>query len=752
MQETQQNKSEGSSAKGGRLALARSRGPVNYGGRINFIRVIFVLVFLAIVAKLGIVQGVNGIYYQKIAQKQYESRVLLHANRGMIYDRNGSLIVSNNYGYSYAADPELLDPSDKAKIAQRFAAVFGQSSSYFLNKLNTKARFIWLARNVDPDQSSALQNFKMYGLIQLQEQQRLYPYGAVAGQILGFTNVDGKGASGVELEFDSLLAGMDGFEIMQRDGIGRKMPSIDYPHVNPISGCNVQLTLDMNIQQIVEQELAAGVERAKAAAGTAVFMNPNTGEVLAIANYPSFNPSDYEKYTFSDSRDRAITDVFEPGSTFKVVTASAALEEGIEKPSDMIFAENGSYTLYGRLIEDFEREGWITFRRAVELSSNIAFSKIGRKIGSDKFYRYARDFGFGVPTGIELPGEIPGELKKPYEWSKVSLPFMSFGYEVMVTTLQMAQAYAAIANGGTLMKPYIVNKITDANGNIIFQNEPMKIRRVVTPDVAQTLSGLFVDVVERGTGVAAKMNDVLVAGKTGTAQKLVDGKYSKKFYHASFAGFFPVPNPEIVGYIMIDSPMNGYTGGAVAAPIFKRIATRIYGIMQRRTTNVLNTDVRLVSNGNGEVTPPSRNSVEVNSNVDQSNLVKVPDVSFLDCATATAILKNFGLTASSAGKGDFIVSEKPAAGAIVPKGSEVQLNLVDARHVTKMPDFRGASVRKATSFLLSAGIPFHVVGSGEIVGQSPNAGQSINKKITVIINCDNKGFNVFQRILRTGLY
>ena len=746
MQETQQNKSEGSSAKGGRLALARSRGPVNYGGRINFIRVIFVLVFLAIVAKLGIVQGVNGIYYQKIAQKQYESQVLLHANRGMIYDRNGSLIVSNNYGYSYAADPELLDPSDKAKIAQRFAAVFGQSSSYFLNKLNTKARFVWLARNVDPDQSSVLQNFKMYGLIQLQEQQRLYPYGAVAGQILGFTNVDGKGASGVELEFDSLLAGMDGFEIMQRDGIGRKMPSIDYPHVNPIPGCNVQLTLDMNIQQIVEQELAAGVERVKAAAGTAVFMNPNTGEVLAIANYPSFNPSDYEKYTFSDSRDRAITDVFEPGSTFKVVTASAALEEGIEKPSDMIFAENGSYTLYGRLIEDFEREGWITFRRAVELSSNIAFSKIGRKIGSDKFYRYARDFGFGVPTGIELPGEIPGELKKPYEWSKVSLPFMSFGYEVMVTTLQMAQAYAAIANGGTLMKPYIVNKITDANGNIIFQNEPMKIRRVVTPDVAQTLSGLFVDVVERGTGVAAKMNDVLVAGKTGTAQKLVDGKYSKKFYHASFAGFFPVPNPEIVGYIMIDSPMNGYTGGAVAAPIFKRIATRIYGIMQRRTTNVLNTDVRLVSNGNGEVTPPSRNSVEVNSNVDQSNLVKVPDVSFLDCATATAILKNFGLTASSAGKGDFIVSEKPAAGAIVPKGSEVQLNLVDARHVTKMPDFRGASVRKAASFLLSAGIPFHVVGSGKIVGQSPNAGQPINKKITVIINCDNKGFNV------SGLY
>lgn len=375
-------------------------------GRINFIRVIFVLIFAAIVVRLGVVQGVNGFYYRRVAQKQYESQVVLQANRGIICDRNGSLIVSNNYGYSYAADPELLDSSDKEKIAQKFAAVFNTQASLFMDKMNTKSRFVWLERNIYPAQASALQSFDVCGLIRLQEQQRLYPYGASAGQVLGFTNVDGKGASGVELEFDSLLAGKDGYEILQRDGIGRKMPSVDYPRIDPVPGCSIQLTLDMNLEQIVEDELSAGVEAAKGTAGTAVFMNPNTGEILAIANYPSFDPSQHDKYTFDDSRNRAITDVFEPGSTFKVVTASAALEEGSENPNDRIFAENGKYILYGRLIEDFEHVGWITFRQAVELSSNIAFSKVGMKIPPDKFYRYARDFGFGVSTGIELPGKF----------------------------------------------------------------------------------------------------------------------------------------------------------------------------------------------------------------------------------------------------------------------------------------------------------------------------------------------------------
>ena len=726
---------------------------VNYRGRVNFIRILFVLLFIAIGAKLVFVQGVKSFYYHRVAQRQYEAEVPLHANRGMVFDRNGSLVISNSYGFSYAADPQLLDSADKGKIAEKFASVFNMPEAFFREKLDTKSRFVWLARGIEPDQASALQNFNMYGLIRLQEQQRLYPYGTIAGQVLGYTNIDGKGSSGIELEFDSLLAGKDGYEIMQRDGIGRKMPSVDYPRVDPVAGCNLQLTIDMNIQQIVDEELDAGVERAKGFAGSAVFINPKTGEILAIANYPSFNPSDYTKYSFDNSRDRAITDVFEPGSTFKVVTASAALEEGIEKPNDVIFAENGKYTLYGKPIEDFERSGWITFRQALEVSSNIAFSKIGMKIQPDKFYRYARDFGFGAPTGIELPGEDQGELKKPYEWSKISEPFMSFGYEVMVTTIQMAAAYAAIANGGTLMKPYIVNKVVDANGNVLFQNTSVEIRRVVSPEVAQTLTGLFVDVVEHGTGAPAKINDLLMAGKTGTAQKLVDGKYSKKFYHASFAGFFPVPNPVIVGYIMIDSPLNGYTGGSVAAPIFKKIATRIYGIMQRRTTDFSNSDVKMASNASSDNYDKAMSGEQhlLHSSGDNnsaatvnSELIKVPDVTFLDYASASSILTNSGLATQGrpVNNGFIVWTEKPNAGTFVLKGSAVGLNFIDAKKVTKMPDFRGINIRKAASFLLSAGIHFHIIGGGKILSQSPNPGTPITRRSMIVINCDDKNFNV----------
>ncbi len=722
---------------------------VNYSGRINFLRGLFALIFIGIMARLVLVQVIQGFYYHRVAQDQYESRVVLKANRGLIYDRNGSLIVSNSYGYSYAADPQLLDGSQKKEIAQKFASALAIPSSFFMNRLQSRARFVWLARDVTSAKSAALQNFKMYGLIRLQEQRRMYPYGSSAGQILGFTNVDGRGAAGIELEFDSLLAGTNGYEIMQRDGLGRKMPSVSYPKVNPVPGCNIQLTIDMNIEQIVEQELAAGVKRDGAKAGTAVFMDPNTGEILAMATYPAFNPGNLGDYKSSDARDRAITDVFEPGSTFKIVTASAALEEGVVNPEKMFFADNGNYTYFGNVISDFEPSGWISFRRAIEISSNIVFSKVGRKVGGDKFYRYARDFGFGTPTGITLPGEVAGELPKPYQWSRVSLAYMSFGYGVLVTTLQMAQAYAAIANGGTLMQPYIVSKVTSPDGEVVFQNEPMKIRRVVTPNVANTLSGLFVDVVKHGTGKNAAVNNFVIAGKTGTARKLVDGKYSETYYHASFAGFFPVPDPQFVGYIMIDSPTKGYTGGICAAPIFKRIAERIYGIMQRRPTDLTNSDVMMASNSGG-----TDNSQNIKATpaaavytaafpADNNGKVRVPDVSFLDYSSAAAILNEFGLRTSRSGQHGFIVqAEKPSAGTEVPRGATIDLKMVDASHVTKMPNFKGTSVRNATSFLIAAGIPFHVVGSGRIVGQTPSAGQPLSKNVTVTINCANKDITV----------
>ncbi len=325
---------------------------------------------------------------------------------------------------------------------------------------------------------------------------------------------------------------------------------------------------------------------------------------------------------------------------------------------------------------------------------------------------------------------------------------MSFGYGVMVTTLQMATAYAAIANGGILMKPYIVDKITAPDGKILFQNQPAPIRRVVTPDVASTLTGILVDVVEHGTGVFAKVSNFLIAGKTGTAEKLVDGKYSKEFYHASFAGFFPVPNPEIAGYIMINSPTNAYTGGMVAAPIFKRIAERIYGIIQQRTTRKGIGNLRFASDeiSNAKPThaddnPPRPGATPVQLD-DRSDMVRIPDVVFLDHSSAEAILNEFGFKTSGDGGDGFVVrKEIPGAGTLAAKGKTVRLLFEDAKLVTRMPDFRGASVRAATSFLLSAGIPFQITGSGPISSQSPSPGVQINKRIAVKIVCSGGTMN-----------
>lgn len=715
--------------------IAAGNRPVS-GLRINIVFAAFAIVTLAVFARLFYIQILNSHFYQKVARKQYESVVPLHAERGLIFDRNGSILVSNWIGYSYAADPELMSDEAKEKTAKKFASVFNLPVEYFLRKLESKSRFVWLARNIAPAEAAALNNFKVFGVIRVPEQRRLYPYGEVAGQVLGFTNVDGKGVSGIELEFDSLLAGKDGYEVMQLDGIGRKMPSVDYPRVDPVPGQNIELTIDLNLQQIVEEELASGVEKARAAGGSAVFIDPETGEILAMANYPQFDPSKYATSSSDEIRNRAITDVFEPGSTFKIVTAGAALEEGIERPESRIYAENGKYTLYGRLIEDYEHAGWISFRKAVEISSNIAFSKIGMKIGADKFFRYARDFGFGVKTGIELPGEVSGELKKPYEWSKVSLPFMSFGYEVLATTLQMADAYASIANGGKLMQPFIVKKIFNRDGKTIFENSPMEIRRVVSPSVAQTLQGLFTDVVEYGTGKPAKVDGLLIAGKTGTAQKLVEDKYSKRFYHASFAGFFPIPNPQIAGYIMIDSPQNGYTGGQVAAPIFGRIASRMFGILRHKIYDRQD-EIKMVANSATSQPSQVQKSVEVGA-------ICVPDVRWLDFKTAKDILVGLNLQVSGKGNpGSIVISQEPSPNSLVQKGSQVVFRSANPADITTMPDFRGVAVRRASSFLLSLGIPFKIVGSGQVISQLPAPGTPISNKASVTIYCqDNPSFEV----------
>ena len=393
--------------------------------------------------------------------------------------------------FSYAADPKIVGDG-AAAVAKKFSRVFGKPEQFYLQKMQDEKRFVWLERHVSPEVAKRLQANTLEGVAELNEPKRLYHYDNIGGQVIGCTNIDNVGISGIEYSSDKALRGADGFVVMQRDGMGRKRPSADYPRQEPVYGHSIGLTIDVGYQSIVEDELKKGVDRMKATAGLAMILNPNTGEVLAMAHIPSVNPYDVAHTDAQTLRARAVSDMFEPGSVFKIVTVSAALEHKLIAPGQMFFAEHGKYRvpLNGgkfRLITDTHESGMITFQQGLELSSNIVMAKASDIIGAERLYTQARDYGFGMPTGIELPGEASGELKKPVDWSGATLNSIAYGYEIAVTPLQIAAAYCAVANGGVLMKPYIIAKEMDEAGEAVYTGHPEKIRRVISEETAKTM-------------------------------------------------------------------------------------------------------------------------------------------------------------------------------------------------------------------------------------------------------------------------
>ncbi|MEK9138284.1 MAG: penicillin-binding protein 2, partial [Bacteroidota bacterium] len=417
--------------------------------RMLLLKVALLMFFGAVALRLVHIQVIDAGKYREIARRQYESKVVLPAERGNIYDRNGKILASNSVFVSFAADPRIVG-GNASDVAERLARVFGERKSAYLAKLtDAKRRFVWLERRVRPDLAKRVKAEDLEGVIQLNEPRRIYHYESVAGQLLGFTDVDNKGLSGVELQLDQQLRGTNGYVIMQRDGLGRRRPSVDYPRVDPANGNNVVLTIDLEYQSIAESELRKGIERNKAESGLVVMLEPGTGAILAMANYPVIDPNNIENVDAALFKNRALTDMFEPGSVFKVVTASAAIEHSLIKLDQKFFAENGTYTIkYSdgeiRKITDTHPYGVLTFQEAVEHSSNIVMAKASNLIGAELLYTTARNFGFGVATGVELPGEVNGELKKPSQWSGATLNSMAIGYEVGATPIQIAAAYAAV--------------------------------------------------------------------------------------------------------------------------------------------------------------------------------------------------------------------------------------------------------------------------------------------------------------------
>jgi cell division protein FtsI/penicillin-binding protein 2 len=687
--------------------------------RITVFMVVFALILIVILYKLFTIQVIDAAKYQLAAKKQYESKISLKPSRGIIFDRKMNALVSNVNMYSFAADPNMVDNKDS--VALMFSGIFGKEKSFYLDKLTAKnTSFVWLERRIDPKHESAVKDINLSGVIKLNESNRIFNYETLASQLVGFTSIDNIGLSGVELELNDMLSGRDGYVVMQKDGLGRKRPAVEYPREEPVDGHNIILTIDMNIQKIAEEELSSGVMVNNSSGGKVVVMNVKTGEILGMS---SINLD-------GGSQDKigVITDLYEPGSTFKIVTGAAALEEALLDKAEVINTYGGEYMN----IKDSHKYASLSFQQVIEQSSNVGIIQVAHKLGRERFYKYARDFGYGITTGIDLPGEMKGRLKRPVEFSPVSLNYMSIGYEVLVTALQMTNAYACLANGGMMMKPFIIKKILAPDGSPIKEFQPTEIRNVVSKTTAKTLTELLVGVVERGTGKDAKIDNIKIAGKTGTSQKIVDGEYSKSKYTASFIGYFPAENPQIVVAVILDAPTAGdYYGGKVAAPIFKKIAERIIDLT-----------------GLHEYSQPDYNATNVilANNIQQTeNLPHTEDLNLLnfDISDAVKILKENGIgyEVEGAKKNAVVVGQQFFTD---DKGAK-KIKLVTASSTgefkpqkesgTKMPDLKGMSMRKCIKLMSSMGIDYKVNGFGKVSTQSPGPGSVISKGNIVVINC-----------------
>ena len=541
--------------------------------RIRFVGWCLALLFVAVCVRDIYLQVVKRDQLVKIAERQYQRVVPLTPARGTIYDCNNAALAVSIEMDSCFAEPQNID--DVPGTCAKLAPLLGMSTADLAKKLETSKHFVWLQRRITPDLAKRINDLELDGIGFAKETKRFYPNSEVASHVIGFTGLDPEGLNGIELKYDSVILGNNGYLVTERDALGRDIGLKGAFIKNSSKGQNVTLTLDKNIQYIAEKELAKAVLDSRAKAGMAIVMDPQTGKVLAMANYPNFNPNAFAKYSQNELRNRAITDSFEPGSTFKIFLIAAALEERAIRPTDTFYCENGSYEIGGRTIHDTHHYGSLSVGDVLKYSSNIGAAKIGARLGQERLSRYLRGFGFGERSGIDLPGEVSGYLRDRSQWYGVDLATISFGQGVTASALQLTAAVSAVANGGTLMKPYIVDRISTQDGAVTHQFAPQPVRRVISPATAQAVARMMEGVTgEGGTGLNAAVDGYRVAGKTGTAQKVdpVTHAYSADKRTASFVGFVPVNNPRFTIMVVIDEPKTSPYGGVVAAPAFSAIA------------------------------------------------------------------------------------------------------------------------------------------------------------------------------------
>ncbi len=514
-------------------------------------------------------------FLANIGRKQHSLYVELEARRGTIYDSNQKPEAVNIATDSVYAAPNEMKDKDKEAAIRQLSPILNISESNLQNKIYRKKSFVWIQRKISAQQAQQIRQLKIKGIDFIKESKRCYPNAYLASQVIGFAGLDNQGLEGLELYYDKYLKGKNGFALFLRDARQKKLDLKDKT-LAPRDGYDLELTIDEVIQYIAERELDNSFRVNKAKGASIIVMEPHTGEILAMASRPTYDLNEYSKVDKEQVRNRAICDMFEPGSVFKVVAASAALEEKMASEQDKFFCENGAYRVGNHILHDHTPHGWLTFTEVVEQSSNIGTTKIAQLIGPDMLYKYVRKFGFGTKTGIDMRGEINGSIKEPRFWSKTSIGAIPIGHEVGVTALQLACAYSVIANGGKLMKPYIVKSIKDKFGQVIKSFSPVVTAQVISADTSARMRKILTGVIEEGTGKMAKMEGFSAAGKTGTAQKIEPGgKYSHNKFIGSFIGFAPAEEPLITIVVTIDEPRPYYYGGVVAAPVFQKVAADV---------------------------------------------------------------------------------------------------------------------------------------------------------------------------------
>lgn len=632
----------------------------------------FAVVFLMIGGRAFQLQVLQGNKLMARGQQQHLQESIVLPKRGAVIDRTGEPLALSMESQSVFVRPRRIQDADA--VSRKLSEILNLRLAEVREKVTSEKPFVWIKRQISSPEAEKVQALKLEGVGMQHEPNRHYPQGQLAGQLIGFVGRDSEGLEGLELKYNDYIRGETGSSVAERDAHGRRVLVQGVEGLRVPPGSDIHLTLDTAIQHMAEKELEASILKYRAKAGVAIIVEPFTGEVLALANYPSFNPNLYNKQSADQRRNRAVADSFEPGSTFKTVLAAAALEEGVVGKEDLFYCEMGRFPYAGRIINDTHPHGWLSFSKILQVSSNIGFTKVADKLKKERYFKYIEKFGFGRTTGIDVPGEVPGLVRRPETWAAIDLATHAFGQGIATTPMQMVMAYAAIANGGILMRPYVTRRVISPQGEVLLENQPHVVRRVISEKTAKQLTSMLSEVTEEGgTGVMANIEGFAVAGKTGTAQKAdpVHGGYSAKKRVASFVGFVPANEPRLVALVLIDEPEANVYGGVVAAPVFRNVAQ---GALRRLAVAPQKSEPIPAASQRQSQALVHRVSKPINGAASATADDQVPDFVGLSMREALEKAQSMKVKIKLQGNG-FVVRQAPAAGDRWNDSSVLVLNL-----------------------------------------------------------------------------